>query len=121
MNSFNSVVGQRIKKQLDKIGWTQVDLAKELNISRQIVNKIIHGRKNITLEEIKMIGDILEVSLEDLVKQNNEEIEENPIIAFMGEVNSEAAKNGLKKAKKVMDLILFHRDLNEAHQDLFVE
>ncbi|MFW6028811.1 MAG: hypothetical protein ACOCRO_01010 [Halanaerobiales bacterium] len=41
------------------------------------------------------------------------------MIAFMGEVETEEARKGLKKAKKVMDMILFHRDINIAHQDLF--
>ncbi len=119
MVSLNNVVGVRIQKRLDEIGKTQADLAKDIDVSRQIVNKIIHGRKNITLEEIKMIADILGMRLEDLVKEPGKEKEEDPIIAFMGEVDTEEARDGLKIAKKVMDLILFHRDLNNAHQDIF--
>ncbi|MDI3548604.1 MAG: hypothetical protein PWR10_2256 [Halanaerobiales bacterium] len=121
MLSFNTIVGNRIQKRLDEIGWSQVRLAEELGISRQIVNKIIHGRKNITLEEVKMIAEILDIDLEELVKQPSKEAEEDPIIAFMGEVTSEKAKEGLNKAKKIMDLIIFHCDLNNAQQDLFSE
>lgn len=119
MTSLNNIVGLRIQKRLDEIGKTQADLAKDLDVSRQIVNKIVHGRKSVTLEEIKMIADILGMSLEDIVKEPCKEKGEDPIIAFMGEVDTEEARNGLKKAKKVMDLILFHRDLNRAHHDMF--
>ena len=120
MSSLNSIVGKRIQECLDEIGWSQSRLAEELGVSRQIVNKIIHGRKNVTLEEIKIIADILEISLEDLVqKKNEDETEEDPMIAFMGEVDSEEAKDGLNKAKEIMDLIIFHRDVNDSRQELF--
>ena len=120
MTSFNSIVGNRIQKCLDEIGWSQSRLAEELNVSRQVVNKIIHGRKNINLEEIKLISDILGISLKKLVQEENKnEFEQDPIIAFMREVNTQEAKDGLNKAKEIMDLIIFHRDINESHQELF--
>ncbi len=120
MSFFNSIVGKRIQERLDEIGWSQSRLADELGVSRQIINKIIHGRKNVTLEEIKLIADILGISLEDLVQENNEnEVEEDPMIAFMGEVDSQEARDGLNKAKKIMNLIIFHRDVNVSRQELF--
>ena len=120
MTSFNSIVGKRIQDCLDEIGWSQSRLAEELNVSRQVVNKIIHGRKNINLEEIKLIADILGISLKTLVQDKNEnEIEGDPIIAFMGEVDTQEAKDGLNKAKEIMDLIIFHRDVNDSRQELF--
>jgi len=120
MTSFNSIVGNRIQERLDEIGWSQSRLAEELDVSRQIVNKIIHGRKNITLEEIKLIADKLGISLEDLVqKKVEDEVEEDPMIAFMGEVDTQEAKDGLNKAKEIMDLIIFHRDVNDSRQELF--
>ena len=120
MNSFNSNVGKRIQECLDKKGWSQSRLADELDVSRQVVNKIIHGRKNITLEEVKLIADKLEINLEELVEQSEEEDKEmDPMIAFMGEVDSQEAKDGLDKAKNIMDLIIFHRDINESRKNLF--
>lgn len=120
MNSFNSVVGKRIQKRLDELEWSQARLADKLSVSRQIINKIIHGRKNVTLKEIKLISDILDINLEDIVKEVDEEnIEDDPIIAFMGQVHTQEAKDGLNKAKQIMDKIIFHRDTKEAQQDLF--
>ncbi|MFW6281658.1 MAG: helix-turn-helix domain-containing protein [bacterium] len=120
MTSFNSLVGNKIQERLDEIGWSQSRLAEELDVSRQIVNKIIHGRKNVTLEEIKLIADILGINLEDLVQEKDKnEIEEDPMIAFMGEVDTQEAKDGLNKAKEIMDLIIFHRDVNDSRQELF--
>ena len=120
MTSLNSTVGKRIQERLDEIGWSQSRLAEELDVSRQIVNKIVHGRKNVTLEEIILIAGILGISLEVLVEEKNEnEVEEDPMINFMGEVDTQEAKKGLSKAKEVMDLIIFHRDINDSQQELF--
>ena len=119
MNSFNRIVGIRIQNRLDELEWSQSRLADKLGVSRQIINKIIHGRKNVTLEEIKLIADILDINLEDIVKQvEEEETEDDPIMAFMGQVNRQEAKDGLNKAKQVMDKIIFHRDVKDAQQDL---
>lgn len=117
MKDLNIIVGQKIQSRLDDLGMTQVDLAEELETSRQVVNKIIHGRKNITLEEIKNIASILDFSVKKLLDEDdNSNINaEDPIIAFMGEVDSKDSKDGLSKAKKAMDLIIFHRDLQEEH------
>ena len=123
VSSFNTVVGKRIQECLNKKGWSQARLADELDVSRQVVNKIIHGRKNITLEEVKLIADKLEIGLEELIEKaenkDKEEREVDPLIVFMGEVESQEAKDGLNKAKKIMDLIIFHRDINESRQHLF--
>jgi len=55
-----------------------------------------------------------------LIEQSEEEDKEkDPLIAFMGEVDSQQAKDGLNKAKKIMDLIIFHRDINESRENLF--
>ncbi|MCK8816284.1 helix-turn-helix transcriptional regulator [Natroniella sulfidigena] len=120
MSSFNQLVGTRIQQKLDELNWTQTDLAEKLATSRQMVNKIVHGRKKITIEELKSIAEILNVELQELTEKPMEEEKTDPIIAFMGEVNSKEAKEGLEHAKEIMDLIIFHRDLKDSHQDLFV-
>ena len=121
MSSFNSAVGKRIQKCLDKKDWSQSRLADELDVSRQVVNKIIYGRKNITLEEVKLIADKLKISFEELVRKDEEDKEKAPLKAFIGEVDSQVAKEGLIKAKKIMDLIIFHQDINESKKDLFTQ
>lgn len=119
MRDINIIVGQKIQSRLDDLGMSQVELAEELETSRQVVNKIIHGRKNITLKEIKKIANILDFSVKKLLDDDNSDVNiEDPIIAFMGEVNSKKAKEGLSKAKKAMDLIIFHRDLQEEHHEI---
>jgi transcriptional regulator with XRE-family HTH domain len=119
MISLNQLVGTKIQKELNDIGWSQADLAEKLNTSRQIINKIVHGRKKITIEEIKDIADILNVNIKDLTTRTVKEEDTDPIMVFMGQVKTEDARNGLKHANQIMDLMIFHRDLNNKHQALF--
>ena len=48
-----------------------------------------------------------------------EEQKNEPILAFMGEVDSKEAKQGLEKARDVMELIIFHKDVNDSKADMF--
>lgn len=120
MKDLNIIVGQKIQNRLDTLGMSQTDLAEKLNTSRQIINKIIHGRKNITLEEAKVICKVLDLKVDELmdVSDSTELDAQDPMIAFMGEVSSQEAKEGLARAKKVMDLIIFHRDLHEEYKNI---
>jgi len=120
MISFNQLVGAKIQEKLNEIGWSQSDLAEKLNTSRQMINKIVHGRKKITIEEMKDIADILKVDIKELIKRSNQVETAAPMIAFMGQVDTPEAKEGLEHAQEIMDLIIFHRDLNDKHQDLFL-
>ncbi|SKA03559.1 helix-turn-helix domain-containing protein [Selenihalanaerobacter shriftii] len=119
MSKFNKLVGARIQDQLDKIEWSQAQLAEKLDTSRQVINKIIHGRKNITIQEVKSIANILNVDLQQLIQPFDKEEDKEPIITFMGEVNSKGAKKGLQHAQNIMDLVIFHRDIKDNHQKLF--
>ncbi|SDL05019.1 helix-turn-helix domain-containing protein [Halarsenatibacter silvermanii] len=122
MEDLNEVVGRKIQSRLEELNMTQADLARELNISRQVVNKIVNGRKNITFNEARKIAKKLGMDVNKLADSKTDEIEEQknePILAFMGEVDSKEAKLGLEKARDVMELIIFHKDVNENKADIF--
>ncbi|OBR92669.1 anaerobic benzoate catabolism transcriptional regulator [Clostridium ragsdalei P11] len=114
MLSTNEIIGRNILKILNEKDIKQTQLAEKLNISKQTLNKIIHGRRNISINEIKEICDALSVPMEKLTDEdslNEEQME--PIKLFMGEVNSKEAKCGLMHAQNIMDMILFHSEIQE--------
>lgn len=122
MEDLNEVVGRKIQNRLEELNMTQADLARELDISRQVVNKIVNGRKNITFNEASKIAKKLGMDVKKLADCKTDEIEEQknePILAFMGEVDSKEAKQGLEKARDVMELIIFHKDVNDSKADMF--
>ncbi len=54
----------RIKEVLKEKGFTQIDLANELGISKVGVNKIING--NPTVDTLQKIAQILNIDIKDL-------------------------------------------------------
>ncbi|MDI6600237.1 MAG: helix-turn-helix transcriptional regulator [Thermoanaerobacteraceae bacterium] len=121
MLTTNEIIGQNILTILNKKSLTQAALAEKLGWTRQEVNKIVHGRKNVTAQELKKISDALNVSMEELVKESavNENIE--PIKLFMGQVSTKEAQLGLLHAQKIMDMVLFHSQIQENKSKLMKE
>lgn len=56
-------IATRILDKLDKLGWSQKDLAIKMNVSPQQVNKIVQGRENLTLETMVKLQEILEIPI----------------------------------------------------------
>lgn len=60
---------------LDNLDWTQKQLAKEMNVSPQYINKIVKGQENLTLETITKLERILDIEiLHDTHLDNNKNI-----------------------------------------------
>ncbi|CCQ96471.1 Plasmid maintenance system antidote protein [[Clostridium] ultunense Esp] len=121
MLTTNEIIGQNILAILNKKSLTQAALAEKLGWTRQDVNKIIHGRKNVTAQELKEISEALIVSMEELVKEDSERENTEPIKLFMGQVSTKEAQMGLIHAQKIMDMILFHSQVQENKNKLMKE
>jgi transcriptional regulator with XRE-family HTH domain len=83
MNYFETV-GQNILHVLDKQNMKKADLAKKLNISRQMVQKIIGGQKAINVKEIASIAEALAVTVDALLYPSNLEMQADASVQFMG-------------------------------------
>ena len=64
-------VGSNVLFYLKEQNMTQVDLATGLGASKQVVNKIIKGKKAIKTEELVAISNFLDVSVEELINGKN--------------------------------------------------
>jgi DNA-binding Xre family transcriptional regulator len=103
-------IGARIQQHLDTQGRKQTDLAKALGISRQVLNKIIQGKKAINVEEIANIASALGVEIEDLLKVRHES-QENSMVLLMGSIDNESTRENLRFISFVMDEILELEDI----------
>lgn len=122
MLTTNEIIGKNVLEILNKKSLTQAALAEKLGWSRQEVNKIIHGRKNITAQELKEISSVLNVPMEELIKEDLvDEKNIEPIKLFMGQVSTKAAQKGLLHAEKIMNMILFHSEIQENKHKLMRE
>lgn len=55
-----------LRSRLKQSKITQVDLAKRVNLSPQMISHYIFNRKVMSLENAKSIADVLDCSIEDL-------------------------------------------------------
>lgn len=62
------VLGQRIKEEREKLGWTQDRLAEELHVSRQAISKWEVGSAYPDIERLIQLSDLFGVSLDSLIK-----------------------------------------------------
>lgn len=112
MLTFYEMVGQRIIERLNELNWTQQNLADRLNISKQVMSKILKGEKKTTILEIKNIAENLALSVDKLLNPINQKIElikqeECSIIPeFMGNVSTKAGSQGINKAMNIIETII---------------
>lgn len=121
MLTTNEIIGQNILRILQEKNISQAELANELGWSRQKMNKILHGRRNITASDLIIIADALGVSIEGLVTEDVELENTEPITVFLGQVETAEAKAGLRHAQKIMDMIVFHQEVQENKDKLTEE
>lgn len=112
MLTFYEMVGQRIIERLNELEWTQQNLADRLNISKQVMSKILKGEKNTTILEIKNIAENLSLSVDKLLSPINEKIELikqeqcSIVPEFMGNVSTKDGRIGINKAMNIIETIL---------------
>jgi len=63
MNTTNEKIGQLIAQIRQERGLTQAEFAKKLNTSQSAVNRMEHGKQNLSLETMGRISDVLNKQL----------------------------------------------------------
>lgn len=103
MPSLFVSVGNRIQDFLNKSGMSQSELASKIGISKQVMSKIIHGKKAINVEEISRIAGVIGVSLEELLSYGSSLQSTDPVLVMMGTLGKGNTKDELSFLNHVMD------------------
>ncbi|MBQ4260147.1 MAG: helix-turn-helix transcriptional regulator [Lachnospiraceae bacterium] len=103
-------VGANIQKQLDVKGMTQQSLADALQISKQVMNKIIKGSKAINVNEIAKIAEVLSTTADDLllVSSESDNVES---MSYMGTVHDEFTRDKVDLIRTAIDEIRMLEEL----------
>lgn len=101
-------IAHNIAKCLKDNKKKQSDLAVALNLPRQTVSRMLAGVRSITAVELKKIAAFCDVPVDKLVSIPDTVSNADMIHAFMGAVNTEAARNGIIAADKIIDIYIFH-------------
>lgn len=97
-------VGANIQKQLDIKGMTQQGLADALQISKQVMNKIIKGNKAINVNELAKIAEVLNTSADALLTVSNEPVPAE-VLSFMGSVHDKVTLERVNLIRSAIDEI----------------
>lgn len=106
-------VGANIQKQLDIKGMTQQSLADALQISKQVMNKIIKGSKAINVNELAKIAEVLNTSTDELLTVSNESVSAESL-SFMGSIHDEVTLERVNLIRSAIDEINMLEDLLNA-------
>ena len=88
----NKKLGQLIQQVRQQRGLTQVQLAKMMRTSQSAINRIEHGKQNLSLETIKRFGQVLQQALVNF-NDKNISLRINGGQRLSGETTIESAKN----------------------------
>lgn len=108
-------VGKNIQTILHEKNKTQQYLADRLNISKQVMSKIITGTKAINVFEISQIASKLEVSVEELLNVKKEAATHK--FSFMGRVENEKTKEKIEILKTIIDEIILLEEYSEGEYE----
>ena len=113
MVDINIVVANNIMAQMKMHTTKQIDLANAIHVSKQIMSKMLSGSRLISVAELHKIADYFHITMDDLLQNSEETTEVDVMRAFMGKVGSEEAREALRTADKLADMIIFHANVRE--------
>ena len=113
MVDMSAVIAGNILAILKQQNKKQIDLAEALQTNKQTVSKMLNGARMINAIELKQIADFLGVKMEELTKFQGNTVDTDVVHAFMVKVEYEQAKNALKIADTLSNMILFHSRVRE--------
>lgn len=105
-------LGQNILHFLNEKGLKQVDLAIGIGSSKQVVNKIIKGKKALLTEELIDISSFLDIDIEYLLNSTHEtSTNGKEVMQLLGELSSVEEADFIFKL--INELIEVENDLEE--------
>ena len=113
MTDINMMIANNILDILRKQGKKQLDLAEGIGVSKQTMSKMLNGGRIINAVELKKISDYLKVSMDKIMITPEVCVETDVIHTFMGRVETDEAREALRSADEVSDMILFHHRVRE--------
>lgn len=64
-------LAEQLKANREKMGLSQTDVANRLNISRQSISKWGNGKGYPDLDNLVLLSEVYEVSIDELLKEND--------------------------------------------------
>lgn len=112
MNTIFEEVGDKISDFIEKNNMSQQDFANRIHVSKQVMSKIINGQKATNIEELQKIADVMNTTVDELIKRESQtSVMEEPILFMMEKTNSTKIRQHLQYLDFVMDEMIKLEDL----------
>lgn len=72
----NLIFSERLKKEREKRGWSQTDLAEEIHVSRQSVSKWETGKNYPSIEIIIELSNLFSITIDEMLKSDKKMTEQ---------------------------------------------
>ncbi|MER2115237.1 MAG: helix-turn-helix transcriptional regulator, partial [Solibacillus isronensis] len=66
------IFSERLKKEREKRGWSQADLAEKIHVSRQSVSKWETGKNYPSIEVIIDLSDLFGITIDEMLRSDGE-------------------------------------------------
>jgi transcriptional regulator with XRE-family HTH domain len=113
MLDINVVVANNVIEQMKKKNVKQIELANAIGVTKQVMSKMLNGSRMINIAELHKISEYFGIKMDDLMYESTVSQDENVVKAFMGKVNTEAAREALNIVDELADMINYHANVRE--------
>ncbi len=113
MLDINVVVANNVIEQMKKKNVKQIELANAIGVTKQVMSKMLNGSRMINIAELHKISEYFGIKMDDLMYESTVSQDENVVKAFMGKVNTEAAREALNIVDELADMIIYHANVRE--------
>lgn len=104
MKTIFEKIGEKIASWLESQGETQSFFAERMGISKQVMSKIVNGKKAINIDEIAKIASIIGVTVDEILRpKETPQVIQEPILFMIGKLENENTKEGLQFLNHVMN------------------
>lgn len=113
MVSLNEIIACNIREQMSLHDVSKEELAKSIGVSNREMNKLLFGTKLIDAVRLRKIADVLGVETAILTAGSNQYRETDPVSNLIEKVSSKEAKEAIRTAGELADMIIFHSTVRE--------
>lgn len=120
---MNNLINNRIKELLAILGIKQTDMAKKLNVSRELMSSMVNGRRTATDRTIKDICRVYEINEDWLVNGTGEVFQptDDELFELIGEKANEISDNMSIIIKMILRMSDNQREVFDNFVDEFLE
>ncbi len=103
MANLFTEIGTKILAFIDANKMTQTELAEKIGVSKQVMGKIIHGKKAISLIEISKIAAAMGTTVDSLLQKTIADERPEPVFLMMGRAQNPNTSDSFRFLNHVMD------------------